>query len=82
MFTFQAILVLFTTFFLYNCLFYCCFLCFRHFSYLLLSRTVATMLSVWGLYVLFTGLDILKIDKNSTDLLCFIIKFGGLGALF
>jgi len=27
-------------------------------------------------------LDILKIDKNSTDILCFMFQFGGLGALF
>jgi len=31
---------------------------------------------------LFRGLDILKLDKNSTDLCCFLIQFGGLGVLF
>jgi len=28
------------------------------------------------------GLDILKFDKNSTDLLCFMFQFGGIGDLF
>ena len=28
------------------------------------------------------GFDTLKIDKNSTDLKCFMFQFGGLGALF
>ena len=28
------------------------------------------------------GLDILKFDKNSTDLKCFIFQFAGLGGLF
>jgi len=26
--------------------------------------------------------EILKMDKNSTDLLCFMFQFGGIGALF
>ena len=30
-----------------------------------------------GLCVSTGGLDILKIDKNSTDLLCFMFQFGG-----
>jgi len=38
----------------------------------LLSRTVARNFSIAG------GLDILKFHKNSTDLLCFILQFGGL----
>ena len=33
-------------------------------------------------YVCAGLLDILKIDKNSTDLQCFILQFRGLGALF
>ena len=28
------------------------------------------------------GLDILNIDKNSTDLQSFMLQFGGFGALF
>jgi len=40
--------------------------------------TVARKFSIGVLYVCSVGLGILKIDKNSTDLLCFIIQFGGL----
>ena len=36
----------------------------------------------WGAYVCVGGLDILKFDKNSTDLKCFIFQFWGLGVLF
>jgi len=39
------------------------------------TRTVARKFSIGGL-------DILKIDKNSTDLYCFMFQFGGFGALF
>jgi len=28
------------------------------------------------------GLDIIKVDKSSTDVLWFMFKFGGLGTLF
>jgi len=35
-----------------------------------------------GLYIYAGLFDILKIDKNSTDLQCFIFQFRGLGALF
>ena len=35
-----------------------------------------------GAYVCVGGLGILKFDKNSTDLKCFIFQFGGLGVLF
>jgi len=34
------------------------------------------------LWVCAGGLDTLKIDKNSTDLLCFMFQFWGLGSLF
>ena len=37
--------------------------------------------SIEGPYVCAAGLDILKIDKKSTNLY-FIFQFGGLGALF
>ena len=45
-------------------------------------RTVARQSSIGGLYVCVGRLDILKFDKNSSDLKCFIFQFGGLGALF
>jgi len=45
-------------------------------------RTVTRKSSIRVLYVYVGVLDILKFDKNSTDLRCFIFKIGGLGALF
>ena len=45
-------------------------------------RTVARKSSIGKLYVCVGGLDILKFDKNSTDLKCFIFQFEGLGGLF
>ena len=45
------------------------------------SRTVPGKFLIGGLCVCTGGLDILKIAKISTDLLCFIFQFGGLGAL-
>jgi len=52
-------------------------------------RTVARKFSVGGfcisaggICVCVEGLDIPKIDKNSTDLYCFIFQFGRLGDLF
>ena len=42
---------------------------------------VARKSSIGGLFVC-SGLNILKIEKNSTDLLCFIFPFGVVGALF
>ena len=47
-----------------------------------ISRTVARKFSIGEFYVCSGGLGILEFDKNSTDLQCFIIQFGGLGALF
>jgi len=35
-----------------------------------------------GGWVCAGGLDTLKIDKNSTDLSCFMFQFGWLGAFF
>jgi len=40
-------------------------------------RTVARKISSGGLCVSARGFDTLKIDKNSTDLLCFMFQFGG-----
>ena len=45
-------------------------------------RIVARKSSIGVFHVYVGGLDILKFDKNSTDLKCFIFQFGGLGALF
>ena len=52
-------------------------------------RTVARNFSVGGFAVLRGalhlcggGVDILKIDQISTDVLCFMFQFGGFGALF
>ena len=45
-------------------------------------RTVARTSSIGGLYVCAEVLNILKIDKNRTDLQCFIFNIGELGALF
>ena len=44
--------------------------------------TVARKFSIGELYVCVRGLDILKFDKNSTDLKCFIFQSAGLGGLF
>jgi len=44
------------------------------------DRTVARKSSIDGLYVCAGRLDILKIDKNSTDLQRFLFQFGVLGA--
>jgi len=40
------------------------------------GRTVARKFSIGGLCVCAGGLDTLKIDKNSTDLQCFVFQFG------
>jgi len=40
-------------------------------------RTVGRKFSIGGLYVCSGWLDILKLDKNSTDSQCFIIQFDG-----
>jgi len=45
------------------------------------NRTVAGSSYTRNLCVC-ARLDILKFDKKSTDLQCFIVKFGGLGKLF
>jgi len=45
-------------------------------------RTVARKFSKGGFCVCAGGYNIPKIDKNSTNLLCFMFQFGGLGALF
>jgi len=45
-------------------------------------KTVARTFSIGGALRLCGGFDILKIDKTSTDLKCFMFQFGGLGALF
>jgi len=42
--------------------------------------TVARKFSIGGLCVSAGWLDALKIDKNSTDLQCFMFQFGGLGS--
>ena len=44
-------------------------------------RTVSRKSSIGELYVCVGGLDILKFDKNSTYLKCFIFQFAGLGGL-
>ena len=44
-------------------------------------RTIARKFSMGGVCVCAEGFDILKIDKDSTDL-CFMFQLGGLGALF
>jgi len=38
--------------------------------------------TIGGFCVCAGGLDILKIDKNSTPSKCFMFQFGGIGALF
>jgi len=43
------------------------------------NRTVARKSSIKG-FTFVQRLDILKIDKNSTDLQCFIFQFGVFGA--
>jgi len=43
-----------------------------------LSSTVVRKFSIGGLCVSSGWLDILKIDRFSTDLLCFMFQFGGL----
>jgi len=45
-------------------------------------RTVARKFSVGGLWVCAGGLDTAKINKNSTDLHCFMFQSGGLGTSF
>jgi len=45
-------------------------------------RTVSRKSSIGVLYVCVVGPDIVKFDKNSTDLNCFMFQFEGLGALF
>jgi len=45
-------------------------------------RTVDRKSSIGVLKVCVGVLDILKFDKNSTDLKCFIFQFGGAWSLF
>jgi len=42
------------------------------------SRIAVNKFSTWGLYSCAGELDIVKIDKISTDLSCFMFQFGGL----
>ena len=48
----------------------------------IIFRTVDRKFSIWGLCVCAGGLDIVKIDKNSTDYSVSCFNSGGLGALF
>jgi len=45
---------------------------------MVVHRTLARIFSIGELYVCSRGLKILKLEKNSTDLQCFIIQLGDL----